>query len=106
MRILVTGAARAIGRATVIECARRGHEVVATARDPRLLDDLDVSKRLELDVTDPESIARALAGAGELDGVVSNAALTGRGRSKTSRSSACTRSSIRTPTAPSASRSR
>jgi len=79
MRILVTGAARAIGRATVIECTRRGHEVVATARNARLLDDLDVSKRLELDVTDPESIARALAGAGELDGVVSNAALTGRG---------------------------
>ena len=79
MRILVTGAARAIGRATVLECARRGHEVVATARDPRLLDDLDVAQRLALDVTDPASIAAAITAAGELDGVVGNAALTGRG---------------------------
>jgi len=78
MRILVTGAARAIGRATVVECARRGHEVVATARDPRLLEGLDVTT-LALDVTDPESIATALESAGDLDAVVSNAALTGRG---------------------------
>ena len=33
MRVLVTGAARAIGRATVEVLAERGHEVVATARD-------------------------------------------------------------------------
>ena len=79
MRILVTGAARAIGRATVLECTRRGHEVVATARDPRLLDDLDVAQRLALDVTDPASVAAAIDAAGELDGVVGNAALTGRG---------------------------
>jgi NAD(P)-dependent dehydrogenase (short-subunit alcohol dehydrogenase family) len=79
MRILVTGAARAIGRATAIECARRGHEVVATARDDRLLDDLDVAKRLVLDVTDPASVRAALDAAGELDGVVNNAALSGRG---------------------------
>src|SRR6476659_4374289 len=79
MRILVTGAARAIGRATAIECARRGHEVVATARDDRLLDDLDVAKRLVLDVTDPTSVRAALDAAGELDGVVNNAALSGTG---------------------------
>ncbi len=79
MRILVTGAARAIGRATVLECTKRGHEVVATARDPRLLDDLDAAERLALDVTDPASIAAAIAVAGDLDGVAANAALTGRG---------------------------
>jgi NAD(P)-dependent dehydrogenase (short-subunit alcohol dehydrogenase family) len=79
MRILVTGAARAIGRATAIECARRGHEVVATARDDRLLDDLDVAKRLVLDVTDPTSVRAALDAAGDLDGVVNNAALSGTG---------------------------
>ena len=37
MRVLVTGAARAIGRATVEVLAGRGHEVVATARNPDLL---------------------------------------------------------------------
>ena len=79
MRILVTGAARAIGRATVEECTRRGHEVVATARDPKLLDDLDVAARLELDVRDDDSVRTALRAAGELDAVVSNAALSGSG---------------------------
>ncbi len=79
MRILVTGAARAIGRATAIECARRGHEVVATARDDRLLEDLDVAKRLVLDVTDLESVRAAVDAAGELDAVVNNAALSGAG---------------------------
>jgi NAD(P)-dependent dehydrogenase (short-subunit alcohol dehydrogenase family) len=79
MRILVTGAARAIGRATAIECANRGHEVVATARDKSLLDDLDVAQRLTLDVTDATSISAALDAAGELDGVVNNAALPGAG---------------------------
>lgn len=79
MRILVTGAARAIGRATVVECVRRGHEVVATARDPKLLDDLDAKERLALDVTDSESVCRALDAAGELDAVVNNAALGGGG---------------------------
>ena len=79
MRILVTGAARAIGRATAIECARRGHEVVATARDDRLLEDLDVAKRVVLDVTDLASVRAAVDAAGELDAVVNNAALSGRG---------------------------
>src|SRR3954467_11412689 len=79
MRILVTGAARAIGRATAVECARRGHDVVATARDKSLLDDLDVADRLTLDVTDAASIRAALDAAGELDAVVNNAALNGSG---------------------------
>jgi len=79
MRILVTGAARAIGRATVVACAERGHEVVATARDPKLLDDLDAAARLPLDVRDDTSVRAALAAAGELDAVVSNAALSGSG---------------------------
>ncbi len=79
MRILVTGAGRAIGRATAEACTARGHEVVATARDVTLLDDLDVAQTLALDVTDDASIAAALAAAGELDGVVNNAALQSRG---------------------------
>mgnify|MGYP000237499800 CR=1 FL=1 len=43
MRILVTGAATGIGRATAIELTKRGHEVVATARRVDALDDLDVA---------------------------------------------------------------
>lgn len=79
MRILVTGAGRAIGRATARELAARDHHVVATARDVSLLDDLDVAHKLALDVTDDASIRDALDQVGELDGVVNNAALQGRG---------------------------
>ncbi len=79
MRVLVTGAARAIGAATVTELAARGHDVIATARDPKLLAGLPATDRLRLDVTDPESVSVALAQAGELDALVNNAALTSEG---------------------------
>jgi NAD(P)-dependent dehydrogenase (short-subunit alcohol dehydrogenase family) len=79
MRILITGAARAIGAATATELTRSGHEVVATARDVSLLDHLDVSRRLTLDVIDPGSIRSALDQAGELDAIVNNAAISGKG---------------------------
>ncbi len=79
MRVLVTGAARAIGRATVEVLAARGHEVVATARDVTLLAGLPAAKVLPLDVSDPESVRSAVSEAGELDAVVNNAGLTGSG---------------------------
>jgi NAD(P)-dependent dehydrogenase (short-subunit alcohol dehydrogenase family) len=77
-RILVTGASRGIGRATVLELAARGHEVVATARSAAALDGLPAAARLELDVTDQASVDRAVAGAGDLDALVSNAGETAR----------------------------
>ncbi len=79
MRILVTGAARAIGAASAEELTAAGHEVVATARDPSLLEGLDVALRLPLDVTDDDSTRRALDRAGSLDAVVNNAAISGKG---------------------------
>ncbi|ORW48755.1 3-oxoacyl-ACP reductase [Mycobacterium paraense] len=72
--VLITGASRGIGRAIAAEFARRGHRVVATARDPRTLADLDVSERLALDVTDDASVAAAVAAAGQIDVLISNAA--------------------------------
>jgi len=77
--VLITGAGRAIGRATATELVDRGHHVVATARDVALLADLGVAQTLSLDVADPESVATALAAAGELDAVVNNAGITGSG---------------------------
>ena len=71
--VLITGANRGIGRAIATEFTRRGHRVVATARDPRSLDDLDVSQRLALDVTDDASVTAAVEAAGDIDVLVSNA---------------------------------
>lgn len=78
MRILITGAGRAIGAATATVLSAAGHEVVATARDLSLLADLDVALRLELDVTDEASVDACLAAAGELDVIVNNAAIQGK----------------------------
>ncbi len=71
--VLITGANRGIGRAVATEFARRGHRVVATARDPGTLAVLDVSERLALDVTDDASVTAAVAAAGDIDILVSNA---------------------------------
>lgn len=75
MRVLITGAGSGIGRATAIELAARGHEVVATARRTEVLSDLDAVARLRLDVTEPDSIVAAFAEAGDLDVVVNNAGI-------------------------------
>jgi NAD(P)-dependent dehydrogenase (short-subunit alcohol dehydrogenase family) len=77
MRILVTAAGRAIGHATCSALTEAGHEVIATARDASMLDDLDVALRLPLDVTSDASVAEAMAAAGRVDGLVNNAALGG-----------------------------
>ena len=79
MRVLVTGAARAIGRATVEVLAERGHEVVASARDVAALGGLPTVLNLPLDVTDTDSVQAAVEAAGELDAVVNNAGLAGHG---------------------------
>jgi len=71
--ILITGASKGIGRATAAELARRGHRVVATARDACTLDGLDVDQRLRLDVTDQASVDAAVMQADEIDILISNA---------------------------------
>ena len=71
--VLITGASKGIGRAAAAEFARRGHRVIATARDPRTLAGLPADQRLALDVTDPGTITSAVGEAGEIDVLVSNA---------------------------------
>jgi NAD(P)-dependent dehydrogenase (short-subunit alcohol dehydrogenase family) len=77
--VLITGASKGIGRVTAAELARRGHRVIATARDPRTLDGLPVEQRLRLDVTDQASIDAAVAAAGPIDVLLSNAGVMSTG---------------------------
>ena len=77
-RILITGASRGIGRGTAVALAARGHEVIATARDVTSLGDVPAALRLSLDVTDQASVDAAIARAGRVDVLVSNAGATVR----------------------------
>ena len=77
-RILITGASRGIGRAIAEELTAEGHEVIATARDVSALSDIPAALRLRLDVTDEHSVRAAVAEAGPVDVLVSNAGATVR----------------------------
>jgi NAD(P)-dependent dehydrogenase (short-subunit alcohol dehydrogenase family) len=77
-RVLITGASRGIGRAIAVALTDRGHEVIATARDVKALADVPAAARLQLDVTDPSSVGAAVAEAGAVDVLVSNAGATVR----------------------------
>jgi NAD(P)-dependent dehydrogenase (short-subunit alcohol dehydrogenase family) len=72
-RALVTGCSTGIGRATAVELTKRGFDVVATARRPETLEDLDVAATLALDVDSDDSVAAAVAAAGQIDVLVNNA---------------------------------
>jgi NAD(P)-dependent dehydrogenase (short-subunit alcohol dehydrogenase family) len=74
--VLVTGAAKGLGRATVHELVRRGHRVIAAARSLKALDDLAGNaaiQRLALDVTDDASVRRAQRAVGHVDALINNA---------------------------------
>ncbi len=79
MRVLITGCSTGFGRCTAIELARRGHQVVATARKPETLADLEVAQKLELDVDCDNSVAAAVARAGDVDALVNNAGFSVKG---------------------------
>ncbi len=74
-RVLITGCSTGIGRAAAIELTKRGFEVIATARRPETLEDLDVADKLALDVNDDGSVAAVKEQAGPIDALVNNAGL-------------------------------
>jgi NAD(P)-dependent dehydrogenase (short-subunit alcohol dehydrogenase family) len=74
---LVTGANRGLGREFVHQLLERGvSKVYAAARDPKSIDVTDPRVvPLELDVTDPDSVARAAELAGDVSVIVNNAGI-------------------------------
>ncbi len=83
--VLITGCSTGIGRALAAEMRRRGQRVFATARKPETLAELEdeLLTALPLDVTDPESIAAAVAQvierAGRVDVLINNAGVNAAG---------------------------
>ena len=87
LRVLVTGASQGIGRALVVEAAKRGCKVLAAARSQPLLDELAAEVRaaggtvetVAADITKPEDRAAMVSAAtrhfGGLDVLVNNAGI-------------------------------
>ncbi len=87
LRVLVTGASQGIGRALVVEVAKRGCKVLAAARSQPLLDELAAEVRaaggtletVAADITKPEDRAAMVSAAtqhfGGLDVLVNNAGI-------------------------------
>jgi NAD(P)-dependent dehydrogenase (short-subunit alcohol dehydrogenase family) len=69
---LVTGANRGLGRHFAAQLLDRGAKVYAAARNPEGID-LPGAIPLRLDITDPESVARAAAEAADVTFLVNNA---------------------------------
>jgi NAD(P)-dependent dehydrogenase (short-subunit alcohol dehydrogenase family) len=83
-RVIVTGATRGIGRATVEAILARGGRVIAIARDERALSELETSaadriRAVAADLTDvasvPEVAKRAVHAFGGVDGLVNCAGI-------------------------------
>jgi len=74
--VAITGAARGIGRATALEFANRGAEVVTGDIDPHE----SPGRALELDVIKPRSWAKFAKAAGTIDVLVNNAGVMPSGR--------------------------
>jgi NAD(P)-dependent dehydrogenase (short-subunit alcohol dehydrogenase family) len=73
--ILITGCSSGFGLETARLFLDRGWDVVATMRtpDPKIIPESERLRILQLDVTDPASVSRAVADAGPIDVLVNNA---------------------------------
>ena len=81
-RALVTGANRGIGAAIAQGLAAQGLEVIVGSRDlaaGQTIANQIGAQAIALDVSDPASIAQAVADAGPIDVLVNNAGILGQG---------------------------
>src|SRR6266498_3012318 len=58
--VLITGCSTGIGRDLAVRLSQAGHCVVATARKVETLEDLPAALKLSVDVTQPDSVNRAV----------------------------------------------
>ncbi|MEM5775198.1 MAG: SDR family oxidoreductase, partial [Anaerolineaceae bacterium] len=75
--ILITGCSTGIGRHLAQSLSQAGETVIATARNVESMADLDAALKLSLDVTQPESVQKAMDASirhfGRIDVLVNNA---------------------------------
>ena len=74
---LVTGANRGLGKRFAAQLVERGAKVYAAARRPETID-LPGVVPIQLDITDPESVARAASLAGDVNVLINNAGVSTR----------------------------
>jgi NAD(P)-dependent dehydrogenase (short-subunit alcohol dehydrogenase family) len=74
---LVTGANRGLGKRFAAQLVERGAKVYAAARRPETID-LPGVIPVQLDITDPESVARAASLAGDVNVLINNAGVSTR----------------------------
>ncbi|HVQ50262.1 MAG TPA: SDR family oxidoreductase [Mycobacterium sp.] len=74
---LVTGANRGLGKRFAAQLVERGAKVYAAARRPETIDIPGVVP-VQLDITDPESVARAAGLAGDVNVLINNAGVSTR----------------------------
>lgn len=85
-RVLVTGASGGLGDAIVRACSARGSKLLVTGRNEDALRGLVADtggEFLVADLADPEDVGRLIDWAGEIDVLVSNAALPAGGEVET-----------------------
>jgi NAD(P)-dependent dehydrogenase (short-subunit alcohol dehydrogenase family) len=75
MRALITGANRGLGLEVARQLAALGYEVLAGARDPAAVPEIDGVRAVRLDVTDQGTIAALARETAALDVLVNNAAI-------------------------------
>jgi NAD(P)-dependent dehydrogenase (short-subunit alcohol dehydrogenase family) len=78
MIVVITGANRGIGLEVARQLAARGDTAILTARDPakaQAAAERVGARAAQLDVSDPDSVARFAASVGKVDALVNNAAI-------------------------------
>ncbi len=72
-KVLITGTSRGLGKALAKEFNERKYDVIASARNISDLNDLDVYKKISLDVKNESQIKNAVDECGGIDVLINNA---------------------------------